>query len=278
MDDSWTSKIGRALVVPPANREDGLNLRRWFIGFVTWLIALTIIARVGLISYEAGSRMGMALWLVALYMFYLSLCCTFFPAPTTWIVMMLASDYVAAELGVQHHLIGRMVVVASVGAWCTAMANLNEYHIFTFLLRYGNVAKIRRTRLYAVAARWFGIRPFWTIVLFSFIPIPVDVLRWLAITYRYPRVPFFLAYYLGRWVRYAGLAGVTIWGHLRWYHILIVQGTLAVTALFKITQQAIRQHRLGHLSEETEEHVLLQEPMDRGTMSHRCEPSAEISR
>ncbi len=255
MDDSWINKFSKALFVPPDSRDDGLNLRLWFVGFVAWLVMLCVVAGFGLVAYEAGSRLGMGIWLIALYMFYLSLCCTFFPAPTTWIVMTLASNYVAAELGLQHHPVGRMMVVAGVGALCTAMANLNEYHIFTFILRYGGVARIRRTRFYAVAARWFGIRPFWTIVLFSFIPIPVDILRWLAITYRYPRLPFFFAYYLGRWVRYAGLAGVTIWGQLRWYHILIVQGVLAVTALIKIVQQVIRQRRLGHLDPVEEPHA-----------------------
>ncbi len=252
MGDSWINKIGRSLFAPPPHRDDGLNLRWWFIGFVAWLAALTVVSRLGLEGYEAGSRIGMAIWLSALYMFYMSLCCTFFPAPTTWIVMMMASNYVAAELNLSHHAVERMMAVASVGAFCTAMANLNEYHIFTFILRYGGVAKIRRTRFYAVAARWFGIRPFWTIVLFSFIPIPVDILRWLAITYRYPRLPYFFAYYLGRWVRYAGLAGVTIWGQFKWYHILIVQSTLAVVALVKIVQQFVRQHRLGHLEAKEE--------------------------
>jgi membrane protein YqaA with SNARE-associated domain len=247
MDDSLFGKLGRLLIVPPAGRDDGLNLRLWFIGFIVWMVGLTVASQLGFAAYEAGSRPGMAVWLTALYMFYMSLCCTFFPAPTTWIVMLIASNYVATEVGIEHHAVERMLAVGSVGAFCTAMANLNEYHLFTFMLRYGGLARIRRTRFYVVAARWFGIRPFWTIVLFSFIPIPVDVLRWLAITYRYPRLPYFVAYFLGRWVRYAGLAGVTIWGQFKWYHILIIQGALAVLALYKIVEQFIRQHRLGHL-------------------------------
>jgi membrane protein YqaA with SNARE-associated domain len=246
MGVSLIRNLGQALFVPPVHSDDRLNLRSWFIGFVAWLAALTVLAIVGLVAYESGNRLGMAAWLLALYMFYLSLCCTFFPLPTTWIVMLMASDFVAGEVGVQPYLIARLVIVASLGAWCTAMANLNEYHIFTFLLRYGWAAKVRQTRLYEVAAGWFGIRPFWTIVLFSFIPIPVDIIRWLAITYRYPRLPFFVAYYLGRWVRYAGLAGVTIWGQLRWHHILIVQCAVAAVALFKIIRQFIRQHRANH--------------------------------
>lgn len=235
--------IGRALFSPPSAGGDGLNLRAWFIGFVAWVSALTVVSSFGFAGYEAGSRFGMAVWLLALYMFYLSLCCTFFPAPTTWIVMMLASNYVAGEVGVLPFAVGRLLVVASVGALSTAMANLNEYHIWTFLLRYGKVAGVRRTRLFEIASRWFNVRPFWTIVLFSFIPIPVDIIRWLAITCRYPRTPYFLAYYFGRWVRYACLAGVTIWGNLGLVHILIVQSTIAAIALTKIVQQFVRQHR-----------------------------------
>ena len=236
-------KIGQALFSPPGAGDDGLNLRLWFVGFVAWLGMLAVLARLGLTGYESGSGLGTAIWLLSLYLFYLSLCCTFFPAPTMWIVMMLASNYVAGEVGVEAYPVSRMLLVASVGAWGTAMANLNEYHIFTFLLRHGRVANVRKTRLYEVAARWFGVRPFWTIVLFSFIPIPVDIIRWLAITYRYGRFPFFVAYYLGRWVRYAGLAAVTIWGALTWYHIVIVQCVVAAIALAKIVQQAVRQHR-----------------------------------
>ncbi len=246
--------IGRVLFVPPPHRDDGLNLRAWFVGFSVWLGTLAVASGMGLKAYESGSTLGMGFWLFGLYIFYMSLCCTFFPAPTTWMVMMLASNYVANELGVLSYPVGRMIVVASVGAFGTAMANLNEYHIFTFILRYGAAAKVRRTRFYAVAARWFGYRPFWTIVLFSFIPIPVDILRWLAITYRYPRFPYFMAYYLGRWVRYAGLAGVTIWGQFRWYHILIVQTVLAVVALAKIVQQVVQQRRMGNLHAHDDEH------------------------
>ena len=77
----------------------------------------------------------------------------------------------------------------------------------------------------------------------SFVPIPVDVIRWLAITYRYPRAPYFLAYFLGRWVRYSCLAAVTIWGQLQIFHILIVQVVIGGIALLKIIQQVVRQHR-----------------------------------
>ncbi len=235
--------LGNALLSAPDPKRDGLNLRLWFVLFTAWLVGLALLSSVGLDRYEQGMRYGMALWLLGLFVFYMSLCCTFFPAPTTWIVMLMASPYVAGELGVEPFYLARMVIVATAGALGTAMANLNEYHIWTFILRYGKVANIRNTRLYRIAARWFGVRPFWTIVLFSFIPIPVDVIRWLAITYRYPRGPYFLAYYLGRWVRYACLAAITIWGQLTWWHILLVQCTVAVIALGKIIQQLIRQHR-----------------------------------
>ncbi len=273
-------RLRQILLSPPAGGDDDLNLRAWFVVFVLYLSGLTALAMWGLESYEAGSRVGMAVWLLGLYLFYMSMCCTFFPAPTTWIVMMMASFYVAEELGMRDWTITRMVVVASVGALGTAMANLNEYHIWTFLLRYGPVANIRKTRIYEVAARWFAIKPFWTIVLFSFIPIPVDIIRWLAITYRYPRPPYFVAYYLGRWVRYACLAGITIWGQLTWWHILIVQAAVAVVALFKIIQKVVQEHRNGRREEsdrQAQSDGSVPEPAQEDIMSTPTNAPTEVS-
>jgi membrane protein YqaA with SNARE-associated domain len=189
----------------------------------------------------AASTDGMyfKVMLLCLYALYMSLCCTFFPLPTSWIVMLLAANSV--------ELIGppvtRMMVVAGVGALATGIANLNEYHIFTFLLRYGRVARVRDTKLYRWAAKWFAVSPFSVIVLFSFIPIPIDVVRLLAITCRYSRSRFFAGYFLGRFVRYALWAATVIWFDLALWHIILIQAVISGAVVAKILVSAYQRRK-----------------------------------
>ncbi len=223
---------------------DGVNLRAWFLGYLAWLGGLTAAACWGLREMDGGGSVaGWTVWLLAGYAFYLSLCCTLFPAPTTWAVMLLASDIVAAQVGLEGHRLARLMTVATVGALATGAANLNEYHVFVYLLRRRGVARIRDTRLFLVARRWFGTNPFWILTLFSFLPIPVDVIRWLAITARYSRLRFFWANLVGRWFRYAIWALAAVGMHLSGRQIMIVQAVLVLVALVRILPRLARRGR-----------------------------------
>ncbi|MDD4892287.1 MAG: hypothetical protein PHU85_20385, partial [Phycisphaerae bacterium] len=52
----------------------------------------------------------------------------------------------------------------------------------------------------------FGKAAWWTVVAFAFLPLPVDVIRLLAITFKYPRWRFAVACFVGRLARYAIMA------------------------------------------------------------------------
>lgn len=214
---------------------DACNLRVWFVIYLVWLGGLAWAARWGLTA-AAGpdAEWGWCLWILSLFAFYMSLCCTFFPLPTTWFVLLVASDMFAERIGLADRWAARILLVSTLGAFSTGMANLNEYHIFTFMLRFRRVARVRDTSLYRTAARWFGANPFWVIVLFAFIPIAVDVVRWFAITYRYSRIRFFFGYFVGRWFRYAMLAVTAIWFELSGWQIFTIQAVLAVLVLVKV--------------------------------------------
>lgn len=224
---------------PTTAPADRIDLRRWFDLFLAWMIVLAVLVCAGRVYAEGGHRVGLAVLVLAGYAFYLSLCNTFFPAPTTWAVMLAASNGLA--------LIGppvlRIIVVSLLGAVATSMANLNEYHVFTFLLRYGRIGRVRETRLYRWAAAWFSVSPFTITTLFSFIPVPVDVVRWLAIAYRYSRSRFFAAYVIGRSLRYAVWAISAVSLNLSMRQIAILQGVLIVAALAKVLTSAIRRRR-----------------------------------
>jgi len=244
----------------PAAKGDGVNLRRWFLGFVVYLVLLTITAVACLWYYDrGGSVWAMRGWLLALYLFYMSLCCTFFPAPTAWIILLMASPIVSMfeaasfegyfgvteTTGVWLAGMATTFVVAAIGAAGTAAANLNEYHIFTFLLRYGRVHKVRQTRFFATAQRWFSVSPFALVGLFSFLPVPVDVVRWLAISCRYSRVRYAGANFLGRFLRYGLLAGAATFLAIGWWGILAIQIGLAALVIIRYLPRLVNKRKDG---------------------------------
>lgn len=212
MDDSTTARPLPSEIHD--ERPDGITLWRWFVIFALWLatlgvpiaLLLTDIGRPGKLFVDPAEYtqpMHQVLKLL-IYTFYLSLCCTFLPLPTSGMVAAMATSHVA----VTGQMWSTVLLVAGCGAAGSTMANLNDYHLFTLLLRHRGVAKIRRTKTYAAARKWFQRSPFGILLVANILPIPIDVIRMLAITSRYPRGPFAAANYIGRFIRYALLAGV----------------------------------------------------------------------
>lgn len=239
-------RLGTILLRTGSDHSDGINLRKWFIFYALYLMVLAGMALISFGYYEADEgQVAQKIWLLALYLFYMSLCCTFFPAPTAWLVLLMASpvielvngDFLMRYLAVSAQDVSwvavtvTIIAVGAIGAMGTSMANLNEYHIFTFFLRFGKVGRIRQTRLYEIARRWFAVSPFGLMVLFNFIPVPVDMVRWLAISHRYGRGRYCGAIFTGRFLRYAMLAGAATSLKLSLIQISIIQLTLIVLVL-----------------------------------------------
>ena len=225
--------------------DDGLSLRTWFAFFLSFLGGLAALV---LVSLYAGQQSGSSenwqkWWLLGLYLFYMSLCCSFFPAPTAWIVLLMASPMVALVQGGWGADVLTVVIVAAVGALGTTLANLNEYHIFTFLLRFGRAGKIRQARIYRIATRYFEVSPLVLMTAVSFLPIPVDVVRWLAITHRYRRDHFAAASFVGRFLRYAILAGAATCLQIGVMGIIIIQAALVVLVTLRYVPRILNQRR-----------------------------------
>jgi len=254
---STLRKLFKILLHAGHRTDDGYNLRRWFIFFLLYLGILVALALLSLDYIHAGPMtFHPYLWLIALYVFYMSLCCTFFPAPTAWIVLLMASPVVGLNFlqtnNVYLDALATIIAVAVLGALGTAMANLNEYHLFSFLFRFGQVYKLRQSRLYHSATRWFEISPFALIAVTSFLPIPVDVVRWLAISHRYRRDRYFLANFLGRFVRYALLAATATCLKISFFGIILIQAGLVLLVLLRFLPRLTRRLKQGRLKADVE--------------------------
>jgi len=210
---------------------DDISVRRWFSLYAGFAVAVgvplaVLIARAGwrwadwlnepARTFAATSVVVKLLGLAL----YASLCTTFLPLPTGWIIAGVATREAAVAAGAsQSTLVVALLttaMVATVGAAGSTVANLNDYHLFTWLLRHHRISAVRRTRAYQASARWFARSPFFWLLVFNIIPIPIDVVRMLATTYRYPRAPFAAANFCGRLARYAVIAFATYWWDLGW--------------------------------------------------------------
>jgi membrane protein YqaA with SNARE-associated domain len=186
-----------------------LSYRAWFWCFVALFAAVAVLVVGHLIPSQYAN--------LAAYFLYMALACTFFPLNTLWIVLWLATQFPAW-------------LVAVVGAVGTTVANLNDYYLLSYLFEFDRVKRLRARRGYRRALAWFDRAPLLTLTIFSFLPIPVDVVRLLAISRRYSRLRFSAASFLGRLPRYYLLARGWQWLALSNWWLLVV--VAAVAGLF----------------------------------------------
>lgn len=229
MDASLTSVGAPALPrgAPGAAVAPLSGVRAYFLLFLIWMGALALAVVLLFGGYERGQTWALPVGILALMCFYLSLCNSIIPLPTAWIVLLAASpEYGPIEAGWL-----RVLVVALLSTLSTVIANLTEYHLLGLLfgLRVGQ--RLRQTRLYAWALRWFDRAPFQLLTLIAFVPIPIDAVRWLAILRRYPRTRFALAYFAGRGPRYLLFAWCSVLLSLTGRQILLIQVALLALAL-----------------------------------------------
>lgn len=233
---------------PASPARDGVSVRRWFAFYGLYLLAAglplaVLVSRQGWTwqqwranPSEVLAATGPAIKLLA-FAIYTSLCCTFLPLPGKWIVAAVAVKQVAVGPDVWT----TTLAVATVGALASMVANLNDYHLFTLLLRNRRVGGLRETKLYRVSARWFSRSPFFLVTLFNILPIPVDVVRMLATTYRYGRLPFAAANFVGRFICYGVIAYVTYsLGRQGYWAVLGLLGVAVILAAGKALPAALR--------------------------------------
>jgi len=214
----------------------------WFLLFAGWFVAAcTAVAILSLHSepldvsgwkaFQASvNEAGPVIQLLILGI-YLSLACTFIPLNTSWII-----SVAAIAPGVTGEFFTTVLAVAAVGAFASTLGNLNDYHVFSLMLRSQRIAKIRASHTYQRAERWFATSPFGILMFFNVVPIPVDVSRPLAVSHGYPRIPFAAANFLGRFLRYLVIASVTyLFKEKGW---MVTVGLLALATVMVLAKGA----------------------------------------
>ena len=249
-----------ALTTPePAPLDpDEISLVRWFMAY--GLLAAALVA--ALVTFAATEGWSWSRWMrqtgeafaatgpavkLLFFALYLTVCTTFLPLPANWMVAAMATREAALTAGLSDSLLvtalTTTLLIATVGAIGSTVANLNDYHIFTWILRSRRVAKVRQTRVYQRAAQWFSRSPFFLLVVFNMIPIPVDVVRMLATTYRYARAPFAAANFIGRFFRYGIIAFVTYWWDLGWIAPAALLSLAVALGLARLVMAAVARRK-----------------------------------
>ena len=207
-------------------RHERISLRAWFLPFAA---LLALLAGVYLLGGEGSTAAALVMLLA-----YLSLACTFLPLPTAWIVIWAAAPTEGGGLGLNPW------VVATVGAAGTAIANMHDYYLVTFLYRYQPVRRIRTKGWYKRVAAWYNRAPFGTLAAASFLPIPIDFVRLLAISEGYSRMKFALGSLVGRWPRYLLFAILADEFKLGWQWVVGILGATVVLGLWRGLPPVVR--------------------------------------
>lgn len=162
------------------------------------------------------------------YFLYLCLACQFIPLPTIPAIGLTAKVF-------------HPVLVSVVGAAGTAIANLNDYAILGWLLRHKKVKKVRDVRSYRRFLHFFDKRPFLTLTVGAFLPIPIDVIRLIAISRAYAFWKYMMAAFVGRVPRYLIIA--YLGKELPAKYILILFGISVLPAIAKFVSDMIKKRR-----------------------------------
>jgi membrane protein YqaA with SNARE-associated domain len=162
------------------------------------------------------------------YFFYMCLACQFIPLPT------LPPIAFAAKLF-------SPMLIAAVGALGTSIANLNDYVILGWLFRHHRVKKVRDMSTYRKLLGFFDRFAFATLSVAAFLPIPVDVVRLLAISRAYNYWKYVAAAFVGRFPRYLLIA--YLGKELPAKYILILFLISSIPAVFKFFSDIIRKRR-----------------------------------
>ncbi len=98
------------------------------------------------------------------------------------------------------------LIIAVAATLGSIIASFADYAMVGAAMRHRALASTRNSRLFQWAMRWMSRYPFAIIVLFSFTPLPISIVRILAPAVEYPIRRYVLAQIVGRLPRFYILA------------------------------------------------------------------------
>jgi membrane protein YqaA with SNARE-associated domain len=155
-----------------------------------FLIALSVCAALGLAVVSFAPQLA-GLFLLCIYNIPAN---SILPVPHEPAILYFAKFYHPALVA----------LAATAGSVAVSFA---DYGIVEAAMNHPRIAGAREARLFRWAVKWMMRFPFWTLVLFSFIPVlPIYVVRVLAPASGYPSRRYVLALIVGRYPRFLALA------------------------------------------------------------------------
>ena len=110
----------------------------------------------------------------------------------------------------------------------TMTASIIDYFTVKKVLALRRFEPLKQTSFYQSAVRCFYWRPWWTIVVFAFTPLPFFPIRILALSSNYPALQYISANVIGRAPRYYLLALGGAWLSIPLMYILLIGFILAL--------------------------------------------------
>jgi membrane protein YqaA with SNARE-associated domain len=119
-----------------------------------------------------------------------------------------------------------IALAATIGS---LIACYSDYAMVGAALRHRALASTRRSRLFLWSTKWMKRYPFAITVLFSFTPLPIAIVRFLAPAVEFPVHRYMLAQIVGRFPRFYILAWIG--------HTILIPGwvLLALTGLLLVS-------------------------------------------
>lgn len=133
-----------------------------------------------------------------------------------------------------------LLIIVLVGTLGVVISALFEYNVVEFIMRFDRFARLTKNKRFQKFAGYFDRYSFTSIMVASSLPLPLDFIRIMAITRKYPKIKFLLATALGRIPRFSLIA---LLGYQLMYPKIIAVSILGITLFFMLIRRLYKYYQ-----------------------------------